>query len=139
MDHPAAFIERYRQWSYQMRDAFQSLSSENDYRYWFDPFWIRAQPYRVSLRPGETKEIALYVRNFRSRQQTHQIEIHVPPGLTAEPTVLMGTLDREARTSFAFHIKAARDAQTGVSLVAFDVTLDGQRYGERFDLIVGVE
>ena len=22
MDHPAAFIERYRRWSYAMRDAF---------------------------------------------------------------------------------------------------------------------
>ena len=47
MDHPAAFIERYRQWSYEMRDAFQALSPDPDYRYWFDPFWVRAEPYRV--------------------------------------------------------------------------------------------
>lgn len=38
MDHPSNFIERYRKWSYAMRDAFQSLSPDKDYRYWFDPF-----------------------------------------------------------------------------------------------------
>jgi glyoxylase-like metal-dependent hydrolase (beta-lactamase superfamily II) len=53
MDRPAAFIERYRTWSYAMRDAFQSLSSEEHYQYWFDPFWLRAEPYRIRLRPGE--------------------------------------------------------------------------------------
>ena len=37
MDRPAGFIERYRKWSYRMRDAFRELSSEKDYRYWFDP------------------------------------------------------------------------------------------------------
>ena len=40
MDHPAQFIERYRRWAYEMREAFQSLSPEQDYRYWFDPFWL---------------------------------------------------------------------------------------------------
>ena len=40
MDHPGAFIERYRKWSYEMRDAFQALSPDPDYRYWFDPFWV---------------------------------------------------------------------------------------------------
>src|SRR5271166_1657242 len=28
MDHPAAFIERYRKWSHEMRDAFQALSPD---------------------------------------------------------------------------------------------------------------
>jgi len=36
-------------------------------------------------------------------------------------------------------MQAAPNAKAGVHLVAFDVTLDGQRYGERFDLMVGVE
>jgi len=36
-------------------------------------------------------------------------------------------------------MQAVPNAKAGVHLVAFDVTLDGQRYGERFDLAVGVE
>jgi hypothetical protein len=36
-------------------------------------------------------------------------------------------------------MQPAPNAKAGVHLVAFDVTLDGQRYGERLDLVVGVE
>src|SRR5208283_1632269 len=69
MDHPAAFIERYRKWSYEMRAAFQALSPDPDYRYWFDPFWVRAEPYRVVLRPGQSETVNLHVRNFRPGKQ----------------------------------------------------------------------
>jgi glyoxylase-like metal-dependent hydrolase (beta-lactamase superfamily II) len=139
MDHPAEFIERYRQWSYQMRDAFRALSPDEDYRYWFDPFWVRAEPYRVRLRPGESATVNLHVRNFRSERQSHRIEIHTPPGFVAEPPVLTGELAGESREAFPFRLTASADANPGVHLVAIDVTLDGHRYGEWFDLIVNVE
>jgi glyoxylase-like metal-dependent hydrolase (beta-lactamase superfamily II) len=138
MDRPAAFIERYRKWSYKMRAAFQALSPDQDYRYWFDPFWVRAEPYRVALRPGQAASVSLQVRNFRERRQNHRIEIHTPPGLVAEPSVLVGTLARESRRSFPIRIQAAADAPPGVRIIALDVTLDGRRYGEQFDLVVGV-
>lgn len=138
MDHPTKFIERYRRWAYQMREAFQALSPDQDYRYWFDPFWVRAEPYRVSLAPGESAEVSLHVRNFRRGQQTHRIEIHAPPGWVAAPAVLEGRVPGESRAVFPFRLQAPPAAQTGVSLIAFDITLDGHRYGERFDLIAGV-
>jgi hypothetical protein len=100
MDRPAKFIERYRKWSYQMRDAFRELSSEKDYRYWFDPFWVRAEPYRVSVAPGQSVEVRLHVRNFGRGRQAHRIEIHTPPGLVAEPTVIEGRLTGQARDAF---------------------------------------
>ena len=78
------------------------------------------------------------MRDFQSRAQTHRIEIHTPPGLTAEPRVLEGRLAAEARQSFPIHLRATTDAGAGVRLVAFDVTLDGRRYGERFDTIIEV-
>lgn len=139
MDHPGKLIERYRRWSYEMRRAFQDLSWEKDYRYWFDPFWARAEPYRVTLRPGESAEVTLRLRNFLRRQQRHRIEINAPAGLVAEPSVLEGKLAGASRRSIPFRLRAASDVSAGVHLVAFDVTLDGKRYGERFDLIVGVE
>ena len=136
MDRPSAFIERYRKWSYEMRDAFRALSPDPDYRYWFDPFWVRAEPYRVALRPGQAETINLHVRNFRSRKQTHRIEIHTPPGVIAEPAILEGQLARQSRRSFPIRVKAAADAKPGVRIVALDVTLDGHRYGEQFDWVV---
>jgi len=73
-----------------LRDAhaFRALSSERDYRYGFDPFWVRAEPYRVSVAPGQRVEVRLHVRNFQRGRQAHRIEIHTPPGIVAEPRVL---------------------------------------------------
>jgi len=36
-------------------------------------------------------------------------------------------------------LMAGPGAAAGVGIVAFDITLDGRRYGERFDFIVQVE
>ena len=122
-----------------MRDAFQALSSEKDYRYWFDPFWVRADPYRATLAPGHAMNVMLHVRNFRTRRQRHRIVIHTPPGLRAEPAVLEGTLAGESRQSFPIRLQASPDMSTGLRLVAFDVALDERRYGERFDMILNVD
>ncbi len=137
--NPAPLIQRYRQWAYDMRDTFRSLSTDNDYRYWFDPFWVRAEPYRSTLRAGEAVELKLEVRSFQTRAQTHHIEILTPPGLTAEPRVLDGRLAAEARGKFSFRITAAPDAKPGVQLVAFDITRDGVRHGQLFDAILEVQ
>jgi len=138
MDRPAKFIERYRRWAYDMRDAFRALSWDKDYRYWFDPFWVRAQPYRVALRPGESAEVTLHIRNFRRGKQVHRIEIHTPPGLIAEPAVLEGQLADGSRKSVPVHVRATPEAAGRTHLLAMDVTLDGRRYGERFDFVVKV-
>jgi glyoxylase-like metal-dependent hydrolase (beta-lactamase superfamily II) len=138
MDRPAKFIERYRDWSYAMRDAFRALSPEPDYRYWFDPFWVRAEPYRLALAPGETAVIKLWVRNFREGRQSHRIELESDPGIRLEPRILEGTLEGESRRAFDVRVTATATAVGGVNLVGVDVTLDGQRRGQWFDFIVGV-
>jgi hypothetical protein len=79
------------------------------------------------------------VRNFNSRAQRHRIEVHTPPGLSPDIPRLEGNLPRRSRASFPVHLRAETDAQPGVHLVAFDVTLDGRRHGERFDCILQVE
>jgi len=139
MDKPAAFIERYRRWAYAMRDAFKEILAEDDYRYGYDPFWVRAEPYRVKVRRGESVDVDVHVRNFRARPQAHRIEVHAPPGLVPEPGELKGELPAESRKPFKLRLRAAADAKPGVHIVAFDVTLDGRRYGEWFDLIAEVQ
>jgi glyoxylase-like metal-dependent hydrolase (beta-lactamase superfamily II) len=138
MGNPGAFIQRYRLWSYDMRAAFQELSPDPDYRYWFDPFWVRAEPYRSTIRPGTKRIVKLFVRNFRPRTQTHRIELHTPADLVARPSVIEGSLSSESRRAFPITIQVAPHSRPGVRLVGLDVTLDGQPYGERFDLVVEV-
>ena len=102
------------------------------------PFWLRAEPYRVTLRPGESAEVALHLRNFCTTPQRHRIALHAPPGWVIEPAVLEGELAGESRGTFPVRITACRDAAPGTHLVALDATLDDHRYGELFDLIVGI-
>jgi glyoxylase-like metal-dependent hydrolase (beta-lactamase superfamily II) len=139
MDKPGALIERYRKWGYQMRDAFVAVSSEKDYRNWFDPFWVRAEPYRLRLKAGQKRSVQLHIRNFHKRVQKHRIEIHTPPGLTAPSPIIEGQLKSEERVPFKFELVAGATAKPGVYIVAFDTTIDGRRYGERFDMIIEVE
>ena len=138
MDHPVKFIERFRKWSYEMRDVFKSLSSEKDYRRWYDPYWVRAQPYRVSVRRGDSVEIKLNVRNFDKAKQRHEIAVRVPTGIRSEPGVITGEVERSAQSALPVRIRVDSEAQPGVYLIAFDVTLDARRYGEWFDAVVEV-
>ena len=139
MDHPAEFIERDRKWAYEMRDAFADLSPDSDYRYWFDPFWVRAEPYRVTL-TGETPEqVKIIVRNFRDHDQKHRIEICTPPGITANPSVLDVVLPKSSTHIFSVQLRASDAAEPGVSISAFDITLDGEHYGQLFDYVTEVK
>jgi hypothetical protein len=139
MDRPAKLIDRFRRWAYQMRDAFRVLSPDLDYRYCFDPFWVRVEPYRVTIPAGLSAEVQVQVRNFRQRTQNHRIEIHTPPGLAAEPAILDKELAGETSQAFPVRLRTGTDTPVGVHTVALDVNLDGQRLGEWFDCIVKVE
>jgi hypothetical protein len=92
----------------------------------------------MSVKAGETIQIKLHIRNFTSRKQAHRIEMHAPPSLSVTPAVLEGTVAGEARESFPIRLQADANASTGVRIIAFDVTRDGQRLGEWFDCIVNV-
>jgi hypothetical protein len=136
MDRPARFIERYRQWAYAMRDAFRALSSDPDYRYWFDPFWIRAEPYRVSIPPGGQAETVLFLRNFASYAQAYRVALHCPAGLALEPAVIEQRIPGRSILRMPLRIKAAAELKAGVSVIGLETTVAGKRYGERFDFIV---
>ncbi len=142
MDRPAKLVERYRKWAYEMRAAFQALSPDTDYRYWFDPYWVRVEPYRITVRAGRSAEAVVHARNFRDRVQKHRIAFHAPPGLSVEPGVLEGEVPADTTWEVQIQIRAEGSAPSGVQVVALDVTLDGHpafRRGEWFDCIVNVE
>lgn len=138
MDQPRELIERYRRGALDLRQAFRDLLADPEYRYGFDPFWVRAEPYRVIVQPGKTADVQLHVRNFRDRPQRHVISIDTPPELSADPATLGGQLVAESTGQFAFRLTAAQDAEPGLRIVAFDITLDGTRLGQWFDMMVQI-
>lgn len=138
MDKPKDLIERYRQGALDLRAAFQALSTDADYRYIFDPYWVRAYPYRVVIEPGKQTEFQILVRNFRDHAQQHRIELQLPVGWKAEPALLEDTLPAETTRSYTIKLNAPADATAGVHLAPLDITLDGHRHGQLFDVILHV-
>ena len=139
IDRPKELIERYHQWSLAIRDAYKGLSAEEDYRYMFDPYWVRVDPYRVEIPVGGETEVTVHVRNFLDRPQTYRLAVHCPEGIVAEPAVLEGTTPAAATIQVSLRLKASSQTTPGARLVALDTTLDGRRYGEWFDFVIGVQ
>jgi hypothetical protein len=139
MDKPEGMIDRFWTWSRAMRESYRELSAEEDYRYMYDPYWVRAYPYRVSAKPGDAAEVEVLVKNFLGRPQAHRIAVHAPEGIGIEPKTLEGEVAAGGTGRHALRITPAQGTAPGVRIVAFDVTLDGRRYGERFDCVVQVK
>jgi len=138
MTEPAAFIERYHAWAERIIRHYKDLLPDADYEYLYDPYWVSAYPYRVDLTKETTQTVKITVRNFRDKPQQHRVELKLPPGVVAEPSVIQGTVAAKSRQTFPVKLtiqdRAALGA--GVRIVPFDITLDGKRYGELFDFIV---
>jgi glyoxylase-like metal-dependent hydrolase (beta-lactamase superfamily II) len=139
MPQPHGLIDRYLQGAIAVRDAYQSLCPGDDYRYTFDPFWVRAEPYRQAVKRGDTVEVQVFVRNFRKQPQQHKIVVQTPPGVTAEPAVLEGTVSAESTQAYPLKLTIDSSAPARSHIVALDATLDGQHYGPWFDLMLAVQ
>jgi glyoxylase-like metal-dependent hydrolase (beta-lactamase superfamily II) len=137
MHDPAAFLDRYHEWSKQIIRLYQGLLPDKDYEYLFDPYWVSAYPYRVDFSQGDERQVTITVRNFRETPQQHRVKLKLPPGVTAEPAVLEGTVDRRSRQRYQVKLTIDRAAiSQGVQIVPFDITLDGKQYGELFDFLI---
>ena len=137
MPEPAEFLSRYHEWSKEITAHYRDLLPDRDYEYLFDPYWVSAYPYRVDFSQSAEQSVTVTVRNFRETAQQHRIELMLPPGMTADPSVLEGRIDRKSRRAYPVKLTIDRSAvPSGLQIVPFDITLDGQRYGELFDFIV---
>jgi len=138
MDRPQELIGRFRRRARDLRAAFQALSVEEDYRYMFDPYWVRALPYRQVIAPGTTARFAVQVRNYQPRAQVVDVTLALPPGLTARPARFESRLPGEGTGIQEIDLSVDPSARPGLNLLAFDVTRDGRRLGQVFDAIVWV-
>jgi glyoxylase-like metal-dependent hydrolase (beta-lactamase superfamily II) len=138
MAEPKALIERLRVRMEALREAFRGLSVSDDYRYWFDPYWVKAWPYRVAVQPGQSTGAVIQVRNFRDRPQRHAIRFRCPAGVSVEPPQLSGTVAGGTTDSFPVQVRAAGGTAAGLRMIAFDLVIDDERRGELFDFIVWV-
>jgi glyoxylase-like metal-dependent hydrolase (beta-lactamase superfamily II) len=139
MPEPAAFLDRYHTWAQDIIRLYKDLLPDPDYEYQFDPYWVSAYPYRVDFSEASEQTVAITVRNFRSATQRHHIELKLPPGVTAEPSVLDGLVERESRHTYQVKLTLDKSKTTpGLHIAPFDITLDGTYHGELFDFLLRV-
>jgi hypothetical protein len=74
-----------------------------------------------------------------SRPQEHRIEVHAPRGVDVASALWEDSVVPRSGGQFPLRLRAAPDLEPGVYIVAFDVTLDGKRYGSWFDMLTCVE
>jgi glyoxylase-like metal-dependent hydrolase (beta-lactamase superfamily II) len=137
MPNPKAFIDRYTKWAEQMITVYRDLLPDRDYEYRFDPYWVSAYPYRVDFSASAHQTIQVTVRNFRSREQQHNIRLVLPKGVKADPAVLVGTVPAESRRTFPVQLTADPAALApGLHMAPFDITLNGKTFGQMFDFLL---
>ncbi|MEW4455649.1 MBL fold metallo-hydrolase [Bremerella sp. JC817] len=140
MPEPEGILRRYHAWSKQMAQLYRDMLPETNYEYLFDPYWVSAYPYRVDLSDGQPKKVEVTVRNFRDSPQQHRIELVLPPGITARPVVLEGTVPPRSRQKFSIELQASDElSRPGIQIIPFDIELDGKHYGQWFDIIARTE
>ncbi|MGB0327654.1 MAG: MBL fold metallo-hydrolase [Akkermansiaceae bacterium] len=137
MPKPAALIGRYHAWAEEMIARFEEMLPEKNYEYLFDPYWVSAYPYRVDLSKGREAVVEVTIRNFQNKPQRHEIELKLPPGVTAEPKILTGTITAQSRETYPVKLtfNGKQDSQD-LQIATFDITLDDERHGELFDFLI---
>lgn len=77
------------------------------------------------------------VRNFRGVPEKHDIELKLPPGVSAEPSRLTGFVKPESERDYEVTLTVDRTkVPPGVQMATFDITLDDKKHGELFDFLV---
>jgi glyoxylase-like metal-dependent hydrolase (beta-lactamase superfamily II) len=135
---PGPLIDRYMEAATALREALVALTAEPDYRLAFDPYWLRVHPYRVALARGGRAEAALVARNFLEAATVYEVAIVCPPGVTAVPARATLRLEPGAMRRLPLVFTAAADAPAGVATAALDITHDGVRRGQLFDVVLVV-
>ena len=138
MAEPAKLIDRYLADALKLKEYFEKLSFEKDYRWMYDPYWVRMEPYRVVLGKNNAAEARLMMRNFDAEPISMKVEIVLPEGFKAEPAIISTMVAGESTTSIPIQISCTRETVKGLHLAALDITRKGKRAGQLFDFILWV-
>ena len=135
---PAKLIDRYLEDALKLKEYFEKLSFEKDYRWMYDPYWVHMEPYRVVLGKNNAAEARLVMRNFESAPISMKVEIILPEGFKAEPAIISTMVAGESTTSIPIQISCTKETLKGLHLAALDITRNGKRAGQLFDFILWV-
>lgn len=133
---PAPIIDRYLDNALKLRDMYRKFSSGDDYRWMFDPYWVRMEPYRIVPGKDGVAHARLIIRNFETKPIPFKVSLALPEGVKAEPATVETMVAPETTTSIPVVFQVKAGAAKGVLMLGMDVTRAGKRLGQLFDAIV---
>jgi len=91
--------------------------------------WVRVEPYRVFVAPGETVNVKLIAENLVHRPVTLSMQFVVPPGVRVEPeTVSCELLNGQVHSS-THSVHMEHVSYRSPVIVCVDVVLNDERMG----------
>lgn len=139
IENPAIQLERYVKWSEDMRRALQDLSPFENEKLFFDPCWMRAQPYRSFVKPGEPGKVTLFLRNHSRHTQTFRLIPRLPQGWESSVREWKGEVATGLTVSTELEFTPPTNVTAGGYLIVFDITFGEKQFGELFDALFFVE
>lgn len=139
IENPALQLEKYVQWSEDIRDALQSLSPFENEKLLFDPYWMQALPYRTFTQPGEEASLTLSLRNHSAERQTFRVIPRLPQGWQSSLSVWEGEVTAGSSASTEFTMSIPSHASPGNYPITFNTTLGQHIFGELFEALIIVQ
>ena len=87
---------------------------------------------------GAKREAKLVARNHLDAATVYEIRLVCPPGVRVDPSVATLRVQPGEMKTLPLVFTAAGDAPQGLALAAIEITQDGVRRGQLFDVIVDV-
>ena len=135
IDNTGPIIDRYLKNAVKLRDMFQKFSKDSDYRWMFDPYWVRMEPYRIIADRGNMANARLHLRNFERKPVSFKVTLDLPDGIQAEPSVIETMVAAETTATVPVVFRWKSDVAKGTNLIGLDITKDGRHLGQLFDAI----
>ncbi len=135
MDKPAGMIDRFAAWAREIRDLYQELSGDEDYRWRYDPYWVRAEPYRVKIEPGKDTQFDLVIRNFEKKSTEFEVYLFGYDIRNMKPLIVRLKVDPESSVRTPITLTSAKPLKEP-QMICLSVIRDGQPLTPLFDMIV---
>jgi glyoxylase-like metal-dependent hydrolase (beta-lactamase superfamily II) len=130
------YLEALRDDGQRVAGLHRAMLPLGDVDFGAEGFGARLTPYRMTVASGETAELVVEVRNPFRREAAAEVRLGLPRGWTSAPAAIEVRLLEHGEGRATFQVTPA--GPPGLGIVAADLTVDGQKFGEQAEALVTV-
>jgi hypothetical protein len=121
-------LDTYCDFIARKEHAFRELVADPA-DHFIDLFWARLLPYVAEVKPGQTVDYRLLLRNNLERTVTYEARLLPPSGWQASPELRSLTLAAGTRGEIALTATAPKQANGVRQLMTVEIHINGQTQG----------